>query len=671
MCIRDRLYTDIDGRISLPLTPYGTYSFTVYWQGTMVNKTQTTLNFNGVFTINCRVYTVVLSLVDSLEKPLANALIVLNAPNGTSNLAIFTDLYGNVVLPRVSNGTYEFTIVWQLTPILTVSEYIDANTPIVIQCPIYYLTVRAVDSIGEALSGAEIVAHFPTGIKTVYIANSTGYVTLSQIVGGYYNFTVLWFGFPVNSTDYLLVDANLPTYTIKCSVYYLTVAVVDSMGEALSHAQVVAESPAGMKSIYTTNATGYFELSQIAGGHYRFTVFWFGASVNITSVFVDANLPVFVIKTQVYYPKFYIVDSKGEPLVEASVTITGAVTQTRLTDRNGNVIFDQIPLGNAELIVMWHNVRVSSTEPIFINRSIPAYTVATRVYYLTFKVVDSKGIALFNAKVTTQFPTGIKVVFTTNSTGHVELSQIALGNYSFRVSWFGVSVNSTTLFIDSNIPTYTLITQVYHPTFHIVDGDGAPLAGATVSLKGAITTIGSTNQSGEVNFSQIPIGEFEVVVLWHDIRVSSSDPIIVDRNQPTYVINTSVYSLIVYVVDSNGNPLEGASVTLAGPHLTQTGITDSEGKAEFQQLPANSYNINASYVGYYAFSLWLKAGSESVTLDETQTVTIQLAYPPAAVEVLSSTFPLILVGVLITAIAGFLIPKVLKKWKTHRAKKPK
>lgn len=665
------LYTNINGRIPLLLTPYGTYDFTVYWQGTMVNKTQTTLNFNGIFTISCRVYTVVLSLVDSLEKPLANALIVFNAPNGTSNLAIFTDLYGNVSLIRVSNGTYEFTIIWQLTPILMVSEYIDANTPIIIQCPVYYLTVRAVDSMGEALSGAEVVTQFPTGIKTVYITNSTGHVTLSQIIGGYYNFTVIWFGFPVNSTDPLLVDTNLPVYTVECSVYYLTVEVVDSLGEALSNAQVVVQSPAGLKSVYIANGTGHLELSQIAGGNYSFTVFWFGVSVNVTSLFIDANLPVFTITTRVYYPIFYVVDSKGEPLANASVTLTGALTRTGFTDQSGIITFDQIPTGNFELIVMWHYVRVSSTDPILIDRSASAYTIATYVYYLTFKVVDSTGMALSNARVIAQFPTGIKAIYITNSTGHVELSQIAVGNYNFVVSWFGVSVNSTDLFINANIPTYTIITQVYHPTFYVVDGDGTPLIGATVSLSGVTTTIGSTDQSGKITFSQIPIGDFDVIVLWYDIRVSPSEPILVDRNQPAYTISTSVYSLMVQVVNSHGNPMTGVSVTLTGPHLTQTGVTDKNGNVEFRQLPTNDYNINASYVGQYAFALWLKTGSESVTLNETQTVTIQLAYPPTTVEVLSSTFPWILVGVLIAVIASFLIPIVLKKWKAFRTKTPK
>jgi hypothetical protein len=342
------LHTDVNGTIPLLLTPYGNYNFVVYWRGTIVNRTQTVLDFNGIFTIHCQVYTVTLSLVDTLEEPLANALIVLDAPNGTSNLALFTDLSGNVTLTRISNGTYEFTIIWQLTPILTVSMYTDSNSPIVIECPLYYLTIETVDSIGEALSNAEVFVQSPAGTKAVYLTNSTGHVTLSQVPRGYYNFTVIWLGVSVNSTSSVLIDRNLPVYTIS----------------------------------------------------------------------------------------------------------------------------------------------------------------------------------------------------------------------------------------------------------------------------------------------------------------------------------TSVYSLRVQVVDSQGNPMTGVSVILTGSHLTKTGVTDENGDVEFRQLPTGDYNVNASYVGQYAFALWLKTGSESVTLDETQTVTIQLAYPPTSVEVLSSTFPWMLIGVLIAVIAGFLVPMVFKKWKA-RTKTPK
>jgi hypothetical protein len=741
------IHTDANGKIPLPLIPYGIYDFTVYWQNTLVNKTQTTLDFNGILTIRCRVYTVTLSLLDSLDKPLANALIVFNAPNGTSNLAIFTDLYGKVTLTRISNGTYEFTIIWQLTPIYTVSPYIDSNTPITIRCPVYYLTVKAVDSIGEALSGAEIIAQFPAGTKTVYIANSTGHVKLSQIIAGYYNFTVLWGGTPVNSTSPLLVSSSgLPVYTIECSVYYLTVRTVDSLGQALSNAEVFVQSPVGTETVYLTNNTGYVRLSQIPGGNYNFRVLWYGVPVNSTAtIFVESNLQDYKIITEVYYPVFNIVDWNGDPLIEASVTIKGAITRVGVTNQSGNIYFSQVPVGNFEVIVKWQNIRVSSHEPVMINRNNPTYMVVTFVYYLTVKAVDSIGEALSNAEVIVQLPSGVETIHLTNSTGYIDLYQIPRGYYNFTVLWFGVPVNSTSLFIDTNLAGYNITTKVYHPTFHIVDTKGKPLSKASITLSGTITRVGTTNQNGIIKFSQIPTGNFELIVTWHDIQVSPTDPILIDRNTPVYdvvtnvyyltvrvvdsmraplsgaevsiqfpnmietvyatnstgyfelnqipigyydfsvswfdvtvnstssflidrnlpvfVISTSVYNLKVEIVDAGNNTLEGAQVILIGSKLTRTTITDKNGVAEFKQIPIGDYNLKASYVGQYAFMSWSKSGSKTINVDRTQTVKITLAYPPATTELLSSSFPWMLLGAFIGIAILLLTPKIYKKLK--------
>jgi hypothetical protein len=347
------MYTDIDGRIPLLLTPYGIYNFSVYWQGTIVNKTQVTLDFNGIFTIRCQVYTVVVSLVDSLKKPLANALIVIEAPNGTSNLAVFTDLYGNVTLSRISNGTYGFTIIWQQTPILKVSKYIDANTPIVIECPVYHLTVRVIDSLEKALSGAEVIAQFPTGAKTVYITDDVGRVKLSQIIGGYYNFTVIWKGNPVSSTSSVFVNGNLH-YTIQCAVYYVTGRVLDSANRPLSSAEVFVQSPSETKVVELTDSLGQFELIQIAGGTYDFSVFWHGVLVNETSVFVDENLLAFDIFTSVYDLRVEVLDIGNNGIAEAKVVLAGSkFTQVGTTDKNGVVEFIQVPKGYYELSVSY------------------------------------------------------------------------------------------------------------------------------------------------------------------------------------------------------------------------------------------------------------------------------------------------------------------------------
>lgn len=116
---------------------------------------------------------------------------------------------------------------------------------------------------------------------------------------------------------------------------------------------------------------------------------------------------------------------------------------------------------------------------------------------------------------------------------------------------------------------------------------------------------------------------------------------------------TASYALVVKIVDANGNPVQGASVSQG----TQSLLSDSNGLVNFSSQQAGSYTIQASASGCTSTSQPISLTSDhstsnpvqiSMTCGNQQTSTTQGGVNTAQVEQL--IYPIL--GFTLLAIAG-------------------
>jgi len=149
----------------------------------------------------------------------------------------------------------------------------------------------------------------------------------------------------------------------------------------------------------------------------------------------------------------------------------------------------------------------------------------------------------------------------------------------------------------------------------VLDENGDPVVGATVEVSGEdvngddYLSTGETNVDGEAIFEVVPgIYNVEITappadsVFGNDSDLSDSDVIVAEDADVTVVNNVVLLefgSLTKVIEDGDGNPIPGASVSVTGEDenggsYEQTGTTNEDGEAAFEDLIPGTYNIEVT-----------------------------------------------------------------------------
>jgi len=216
------------------------------------------------------------------------------------------------------------------------------------------------------------------------------------------------------------------------------------------------------------------------------------------------------------------------------------------------------------------------------------------------------------------------------------------GNYTVIVTvidnngyYRDLDTGSAEPFVEQYTHVFSIGVIVYvDPAFQMVDDVGDPLPNAQVYVKWPNGTRDIlpryTSANGFINFTDVPIANYEFTVLWKDVLVKQIT-VDVSSNGP-YVIKTEVYRLAVGLLGSDGNTINGAYVIA----YTKSGvgyglsITDEEGQAIFK-LPKGTYDLEAHYRGdYWLTMITAKANETDVILDASKSITMTMTtFPPA------------------------------------------
>ncbi|KJQ52583.1 Serine-aspartate repeat-containing protein D precursor [Microbacterium sp. SA39] len=218
----------------------------------------------------------------------------------------------------------------------------------------------------------------------------------------------------------------------------------------------------------------------------------------------------------------------------------------------------------------------------------------------------------------------------------------AAADTSGSAAWFepAAPISSLTFFFTrrSGFPVYQTWDAVADFTVRdiipvavsgqVLDDDGAPVAGVTVTIDGQTTT---TDADGRYLFDQVSVGTHTATITPPDgytlvtspppftVPVGSEDPI---DNVDFQVAESPSLS---GTVRANGAGVSGVTVTATGPGASViTAVTDGSGGYVFPRLPAGDYDVTITTPGGYVATTPVTR-NEQVAAADVENVDFELA----------------------------------------------
>lgn len=409
-------------------------------------------------------------------------------------------------------------------------------------------------------------------------------------------------------------------------------------GYDVVRANITVLDPSG--SVVVSNAKmpkttgGYATFSTLFEYNYTYPANAPSGQYNITITAADNNHHMvagygfFVIGLEQLY-EFYAIDSKGAFLPDAQIMIAQSASQiSGQTNSSGYWGPIALATGSFNVSVVWESVVVNSTSNFFVpyTNSTTLIILKCRVYNAVFTAVDSKGFPLPSTPVRVTFANSSNTILPiyTSASGSLYFNRIPVGTYFFQVYWQGILVNSSSVYVGSN-SQFILNGQVYYASFKVVDDSGIPLKGAfiIVAQPNVTSSLLTTSSSGNFDLNRIPVGNYEIKVLWQSVTVKTL-ALNVNSNL-NMVLRAAVYHMKIDVVDSKGYPLPSALVIMTPPNpsiLPQLTLeTNSSGFLSLDQIPGGLYSFRVVWQGVPVGST-----QANVTSSGSLTITSQVYY---------------------------------------------
>lgn len=140
----------------------------------------------------------------------------------------------------------------------------------------------------------------------------------------------------------------------------------------------------------------------------------------------------------------------------------------------------------------------------------------------------------------------------------------------------------------------------------VIDVDGDPIAGVTVTIDGRTTT---TDADGRYLIDEVPVGEHTATITAPDgyTIVTTAPPFTVPADSETPITGVDFVVAenpsLTGTVRSNGTGVAGVTVTASGPGgSVLTTVTDANGEYGFPRLPLGEYTVGIDVPGGYAAS---------------------------------------------------------------------
>jgi gliding motility-associated-like protein len=599
--------TDENGQVTLEL-PNGEYDYTVTIDG--YDDFTGTITMGGedvdeIVTMTTETHTITITVLDENDDPIAGAIVTINGETYT------TDENGQVTV-TLPDGTYNYTVVadgyHNNGGTITVNgEDVEETVNMVPETePTYTITITVVDENGDPIEGATVTINGVT-----YTTDENGQVTVT-LPDGTYNYTVVADGYHNNGGTIIVDGEDVDeTITMITETHTITITVVDENGDPIEGATVTING-----ETYTTDENGQVTVT-LPDGTYNYTVVAEGYHNNGGTITVEGDDvdEIVTMTTETHTITITVVDENGDPIAGATVTING---EDYVTDENGQVTIE-LPDGEYDYTVTANGYEdFTGTITVDDENVDETITMITETHTITITVLDENGDPIAGAIVTINGET-----YTTDENGQVTVT-LPDGTYNYTVvadgyhnnggtiTVNGEDVEETVNMVPETEPTYTI-------TITVVDENGDPIEGATVTINGVTYT---TDENGQVTVT-LPDGTYNYTVV-ADGYHNNGGTITVDGEDvdETITMITETHTITITVLDENGDPIEGAIVTIDGEEY----VTDENGQVTIE-LPDGEYDYTVTANGYEDFTGTITVDGENVDetitmITETHTITI-------------------------------------------------
>ena len=316
----------------------------------------------------------------------------------------------------------------------------------------------------------------------------------------------------------------------------------------------------------------------------------------------------------------FITFSNGGAVSNASVTLNGAVSTTGLTDTNGmlTLMVNATSAGSINITAGKEDYRNATSSiiavPGLVISAVPASLTSNSATFVTFSV-RSLGKPVGDVLVNLS-GAGISLDGITNTNGEIVLQvnpsktgtiyAIARKKDYTEGSTNITSTSQETLIISSSHNTITVNDPIY-VTFTVTAG-GSSVRDALVSLDGAATGSGITNQNGQVILlvNSISTGGITATATKNGYPAGRMN--LVASGQQSLGISASpsnltngVSSYVTFTVKSRGSAVSGATVSVSGGGISADGVTNSAGQ-ETLELNAQDHGtirVTARKTGFF------------------------------------------------------------------------
>jgi hypothetical protein len=403
---------------------------------------------------------------------------------------------------------------------------------------------------------------------------------------------------------------DLGTIQIVVNTGVIAGNVTSQTGKPVVGAQVTLTSGADVRTA-DADATGFYQINGVAPGAY--TIVAVDLTGGLRTRF-SGNLPpnqsanVNLTLTPSGTIRGTAFGRNGTTPVGSGINVSlfGPTALTATTDKQGQFLFDFVPLGSFTVETSDSNGNRGRTTG---SLSTTSQVVVANVSFLgkgtvSGTVVDGAGIAVPNAAVTLNSGStfgGTKST-TTDGAGHYSFADVFVGpftaNASSAISRQGGHASGT-LAGDGQTATANITLQatgsITGTVFHF--GGITAASGAVVTLSDGHTA--TADVQGRYRLDLVPVGSYTVDVTdpatgdrgRATATISSQDQIV-----PTNVTLIGVGKVIVTVKDGSLNLVPGAQIRLDSQTIfggRQTGSTQADGTLTFANVLAGNFSVFA------------------------------------------------------------------------------
>ncbi len=629
-------YTDIEGYYSFQyLPPGGSYTVTpqsFLYTFAPVSSSVATLDGDKAFNFTATPPPNISGrITDENGYPVSNVSVTLT---GTDTRYASTDYNGQYLFFNVQRGgnytvTPSYYPNYAFSPTSQNVENItsDQTVNFTLLFPLM-LNGRITDNNG---SGVYNVAVELTGTSstTVYTGFDGSYIFFDLPRGGNYTVTPThqFYEFTPTSATITNMTANA-TRDFSAAPRQLTISgqVATAFGPIADATMTIS----GAQSATTqTDSNGNYSFTGLAvGGYYTITPAKAGYAFTPASTdFPNLNQNG-TANFQGLFNGFSISGRLTEgttALAGVSVALSGASTNSAVTDANGNYSFATLqPGGNYTLTPTLTHYTFAPVSRVFNNLSAneTADFSGTRLSYtISGRVTDSTNAG--QAGVTLTLSGGQSASTQTDAAGNYSFANLpAGGNYTITPSKTHYSFSPANRSFENlsanQSGDFTATLLRYDITGRAVDGVGNSMAGVSVALGGAQSGTTTTDANGNYLFASLPAGGNYTVTPTKQFYVfnpASQAFNNLSGNQTANFTGTLLSYAITGRVTEGSAGVAGVTITLGG---SQSGSlqTDAAGYFTFSGLPAGgNYTITPTH----PFFTFLPVFNSFTSLSQNQT----------------------------------------------------